>query len=232
MSRPIATFRGGAATVSVGEKARVVGTLSTLDWTGDLTADIVEVRYDRLPECSDWLARCAALQEEGRPVLLTARLATEGGNWMDDDHSRLELYTQALSRLAAVDVELRSAIRNEVAAEAKNLGKACIVSYHNFNLTPEAAELRAVIEQAQEAGSVVKVSTMIRSPADIGVLESLLAAPWKRPLCVIGMGEEWAATRLSFARLGSCLTYGYVDHPAAPGQLSAAELSRRLAAGT
>jgi 3-dehydroquinate dehydratase len=28
--------------------------------------------------------------------------------------------------------------------------------------------------------------------------------------------------------LGSCLTYGYLDKPTAPGQMSAAELVRRL----
>jgi len=47
-------------------------------------------------------------------------------------------------------------------------------------------------------------------------------------LCVIGMGRAWSETRIEFATLGSCLTYGYLDKPAAPGQISAAELVRRL----
>jgi len=45
---------------------------------------------------------------------------------------------------------------------------------------------------------------------------------------VIGMGEAWKQTRLSFPKLGSCLTYGYLDKPTAPGQESAAELVRQL----
>jgi len=50
----------------------------------------------------------------------------------------------------------------------------------------------------------------------------------KQPLCVIGMGNAWKQTRVSFPKLGSCLTYGYLDQPTAPGQVSAAELVRQL----
>ena len=47
-------------------------------------------------------------------------------------------------------------------------------------------------------------------------------------LCVIGMGPDWAHTRVLFPQLGSCLTYGYLDKPTAPGQFSAAELTEKL----
>ena len=43
-------------------------------------------------------------------------------------------------------------------------------------------------------------------------------------------GADWrgAAARVRLARAGSCLTYGYVDRPAAPGQPSCRELARKL----
>ena len=52
-------------------------------------------------------------------------------------------------------------------------------------------------------------------------LKQLLAKDWGLPLCVIGMGTLGTPTRTDFPRLGSCLTYGYLDTPVAPGQLSA-----------
>ena len=90
------------------------------------------------------------------------------------------------------------------------------------------AELCQVIEKGQRIGSVVKIATMIQQPGDVGVLEALLQKSWAKPLCVIAMGERWSSTRVSFARLGSCLTYGYLDQPTAPGQISAVELVRQL----
>jgi 3-dehydroquinate dehydratase len=42
------------------------------------------------------------------------------------------------------------------------------------------------------------------------------------------MGRAWSKTRVLFATLGSCLAYGYLDRPTAPGQMSAAQLVRRL----
>jgi 3-dehydroquinate dehydratase len=45
------------------------------------------------------------------------------------------------------------------------------------------------------------------------------------------MGPEGHATRAEFARLGSVLTYGYIDEAAAPGQPSAADLKQQLLAG-
>jgi len=89
-------------------------------------------------------------------------------------------------------------------------------------------ELCAIVENGQTIGSIVKISTMINQESDAGVLESLLQRSWVKPLCVIGMGQAWSGTRISFAKLGSCLTYGYLDKPTAPGQMSAAELARQL----
>ena len=207
---------------------QVVGTLSSLDGGFQGGCDIVEVRLDKTSRPSDWLARCQAIEEAGTPVLLTVRLRIEGGEWETDDDRRLKIYEQGLARLSAVDVELRSAICGAVAKEAKRLGKVCIVSYHDFQGTPPLGELESVVKRAQEIGTVAKISTWLRSEADLGILRSLLERKGAQPLCVIGMGEEWRQTRVSFPTLGSCLTYGYLDQPTAPGQWPAAELMRQL----
>ncbi|HEY3860906.1 MAG TPA: type I 3-dehydroquinate dehydratase [Verrucomicrobiae bacterium] len=206
----------------------LVGTLSSLPPSCPLAGDIVEVRLDQKNRPADWLAQCAAIQSAGHPVLLTVRLRAEGGGWETDDDQRLELYKAGLRELAAADVELNSRISGEVAREAARLNKASVISFHDFKKTPPLAELRAIIERQHAIGSIAKVSTVIAQPGDADTLRSLLNSGWKKPVCVIGMGAAYSETRIEFPRLGSCLTYGYLDKPAAPGQISAAELGRRL----
>jgi 3-dehydroquinate dehydratase-1 len=208
----------------------VVGVLSSLDGQVPLAGDIVEVRLDKTGRPADWLERCQAIEARGKPVLLTARLRAEGGDWPADDEGRLKIYEAGLAALSAVDVELSSVICAAVAKQAEKLGKVCLVSHHDFEKTSPLAELEAIVERAQQNGATAKVAAMIRSEADVKILRALLGRKWKRPLCVIGMGEAWKETRVSFPKLGSCLTYGYLDKPTAPGQVSAAELVRQLRA--
>jgi 3-dehydroquinate dehydratase-1 len=228
MSKSTVLFRTATTKLAVGPAPRVVGTLSSLGPKRALCGDIVEVRLDKMMRPADWLRRCAALQSGGKPVLLTVRLRAEGGEWEHDDEQRLEIYQQGLLELAAVDVELSSVICRAVAREATRLKKASVISFHDFQKTPPLRELCVIVEKAHAIGSIAKISTMIKRESDVNVLRALLRQRWEKPLCVIGMGRAWSKTRVLFATLGSCLTYGYIDRPTAPGQMSAAELVRRL----
>jgi 3-dehydroquinate dehydratase-1 len=233
VNRNKTAFRAGKRELTVGAIPRVVGTLSSLrrkfpPRPGAPACDLVEVRLDLTGRPPGWLVRCKAIQAAGWPVLLTIRLAAEGGAWNAADEQRLFLFENGLRELAGADVEWRSKIARPVATLAKELRKVCVISYHDFQKTPPRKELEGVIAQAQEWASIVKISTRLTSRKDEAVLRSLLAGKWKRPLCVIGMGAAWAHTRLSFPNLGSCLAYGYLDKPTAPGQWSAAQLTGKL----
>jgi len=226
-------FRNGRQVLTVGQVPLVVGTLSSLARKfppprQKVDCDVVEVRLDKTGRPPDWLARCREIQDRGWPVLLTIRLKNEGGQWDDGDARRLPVFAQGLYELAGVDVEWRSNIVHRVAILAKRLRKICVISYHDFKKTPPAQKLASIIIEAQKIASIVKISTRLNNPQDEETLRLLLAQKWKRPLCVIGMGPAWTHTRLLFPQLGSCLTYGYLDKPAAPGQLSASELTRQL----
>jgi 3-dehydroquinate dehydratase-1 len=189
---------------------------------------MVEIRLDQMPHQKDWLDRGRAIQAHGLPVILTLRLEAEGGGWTQPDEERLEMFQQSVQQLAAVDIELRSRIASKVSSAAKRLHKECIVSYHDFQGTPPLAKLQSVVSEAQDLGSIAKVSTMVNAEKDIEILQSLLAGNWKVPVCIIGMGPLGTRTRVSFAALGSCLTYGYLDRPSAPGQLPASSLVEQL----
>jgi 3-dehydroquinate dehydratase I len=218
----------------VGDIPRVVGTVCSaeeyLALEPAIPADVIEIRLDQMPGQADWLERGKAIEARGVPVILTIRLQAEGGKWSQADRDRLPLFTQALKHLSAVDIELQSGLAATVAQEAKRLGKICIVSFHDFEQTPGLPKLKSVVKQASELGSIAKISTMARTQADIDTLQQLLESRPTTPLCVIAMSALGTQTRVSFPTLGSCLTYGYIGRPAAPGQLPAAELVRQLRA--
>jgi 3-dehydroquinate dehydratase-1 len=229
-------FRTADKEIIVGPTPLVVGTLSSL--SSNLAArkyqgacDIVEVRLDRAPAAEDWRERCQRIESLGWPVLLTLRLRGEGGNWTGSDSSRQPAFVWALQWLSAIDVELGSRLAAPLAKLAKKLGKICIVSYHDFDKTPPLRGLEAIVSKAQRLDSIVKISTKICDESDLNTLRSLLAKKWKRPLCVIGMGADWKDSRVLLAREGSCLTYGYLDKPAAPGQIPARQLMKKLGKG-
>jgi 3-dehydroquinate dehydratase I len=220
-------------TLPLGQIPRVVGVVSSpgIDLSAGsqkFPCDVLEFRLDQLPGAKDWLSRCMAVETTGVPVIVTVRLKAEGGAWNGADKARLPLYELALKNLSAVDVELRSDIVEKVCAITKKRRKCCIVSYHDFSGTPPLSELKRVVARAQKLGSVIKITTMTKTEADVDTLRRLLACEWTKPLCVMGMGDLGKETRVTFPALGSCLTYGYLDKPAAPGQSSAAGLVGRL----
>ena len=221
--------------LELGGLPRVAGVVSSANFPKlkNLPCDLVEIRLDSLQENFDWLQMGREIEATGWPLILTARLKIEGGNWKKPDSERREIFFRALENFSAVDVELQSEIAGEVCAEAKRLEKIAIVSHHDFSKTPTLDELKQIAARAEKLGTVVKIATMIHSDADVKILEALLAEKIAAPLCVIGMGAVAAETRVSFAMRGSCLTYGFLDgQPSAPGQLSAAELVKQLRAAS
>ena len=189
--------------------------------------DIAEVRLDEIdafPE--NVIALCGKLKI---PVLLTIRSAKEGGKWRGREKDRCALYQAALPHVAAIDVEIESGSLKRLAAVAHRFKKTVVGSYHDFDGTPSIRALRTIVQCGREQGAhIVKIATMIKNPADLVPHFELISTEKRTPLCLIGMGPLGAHTRVSMACMGSCLTYGYVDRPAAPGQFSCKKLRSLL----
>ncbi len=189
----------------------------------------VEVRLDKLAgQSADWLGQCKAIEGQGLPVIVTVRLAAEGGDWKRPEAERGGYFTSALENLAAIDVELQSRSLPKLAALGKKLKKTVIVSAHDFTKTPSASALRDLIWEAATHASLIKIATLTKTAADLATLRGLLEQDWGVPLAVMGMGDLGLASRLELARHGSALVYGWLDDPMAPGQPSAAELMAKL----
>lgn len=217
--------------VAIGRTPCVVGVasrLSTLENATNAAAacDVMEVRRDLIGvEAAAWL-RAKSAQV---PVLLTIRADKEGGKWADTEAARVAEYLALLPLVDAVDVELESDAFARVAAAAREAKRTVIGSFHDFRATPDAARLRALIDRGIHQGAdIVKIAAWTSAEDDVARLESLLQLPFSAPLAVMGMGPLGAPSRLRLAAAGSCLVYGFLDEESAPGQLSAAELRRRL----
>ncbi|MEV8512809.1 type I 3-dehydroquinate dehydratase [Dactylosporangium sp. NPDC051484] len=195
-----------------------------------LGVDLAELRIDWYGSTDpDYVLRAVApFRAAGLPTLATIRSKAEGGHWPGDDARRLALFEAVLPEVDAVDVELSSAaILPGVVAAAHAADRLVIVSYHDFDATPDEAALRATVEAAVAAGAdFVKISTMALGPGDLRVLAGLLVR--YDSMIVIGMGAEGAGSRVFFPLLGSRITYSAIGGRPAPGQLPFAETVRLL----
>lgn len=194
-------------------------------------ADLVELRLDRVAagQRHTCLTTCARLEATGTPVLLTVRLAAEGGGWRSPEKPRRSLFEQALPFVSWIDVELRSPLAAELARAAHAAGKRVVISHHDFTATPTLAALKRIAAAARERGAdVVKIATTIRSAADHEPLLALLGGRRDGSLCIIGMGDLGRSLRTYAPTVGSAFAYSYVDTPAAPGQLDVAAMAARL----
>src|SRR5439155_2662421 len=220
--------------LEIGRIPRIVGTLSSFDSLTRFTKlaekpyDVAEVRLDVVGTGNDWLSECKLIEASGTPVIVTLRIVSEGGKSQLGNDQRKAIFKSALPVVSAIDVELKSGLADSLYADAKAQGKAVMVSFHDFDKTPSLDELSEIASQAGKRASVVKISTFINSASDLKTLQSLLQKDWDVPMCVIGMGPLGTSTRVSFPCVGSCLTYGYLDVPAAPGQLPARTLVEEL----
>lgn len=217
----------------LGVAPKVVGTISqrdTLLKPSAFPCDIVEVRLDLLgADTPAWPEQIRNIESRGFPVIVTVRLASEGGKWAQPDDARLPLFETALQNATAVDVECRSPLMKKVSALACRYQRPLIISYHDFEKTPPLAELQQVIRTAANYGTVVKIATLTKTEDDVATLRALFAEQCSASVCLLGMGPLGPRTRVEFPRLGSCLTYGYLDVPIAPGQSSARDLKAQLA---
>src|SRR6184192_4505019 len=132
-------------------------------------ADLVELRADLCddPRPETLPALLGRLRAGGRPVILTARAAAEGGRPMDEARRRA-LYTSGLPHTDAIDVEIAStALAAELVPRARAAGRTVILSAHMLHSTPPAAALLGLIDRAEALGAdVTKLVTHARDLDD------------------------------------------------------------------
>lgn len=190
-------------------------------------ADAIEFRMDLADSPVDALTTYGG----ELPVIATNRPAWEGGEREDGETRREELRRAVeLPGVEAVDVELRALVDADVAEvdlapvvrKAVERDVAVIVSYHDFESTPELSDLADLGAQICTVGDVGKLAV---TPSDRGEVLDLLRVTHEftaadRRIATMAMGSMGAHSRVVAPLYGSKLAYAPVDPEAAtaPGQ--------------
>ena len=146
------------------------------------------------------------------------------------DQKKFALLKAAVHAGAAfVDIELgwKESLGAALIETARSARCAVLISHHDFQKTPSRPALERIIRKSFEAGAdVVKIACRVRSPADNARLLGLLDR--RRPLVVVGLGNEGRITRIVAPLLGSPFTYASLrpGREVAGGQLDRATLKR------
>ncbi len=227
--------------LKLGDVPRIAGVLTDADVLtmkeeslGPL--DIIELRVDMFDTISpDHVEKIFRRAREAfkKPIIATVRALHEGGQREITD--RLGLYRAALPFSDAVDVEMSS--EDTLARVKEDLRKhtsLLIGSYHNFESTPDVPFLETMVAKADRWGvDIVKIAAMAQKRDDMIRLLLFTDKYRERGLITMSMGDTGLLSRVVGPFFGSLITYGYVNRPSAPGQLSVLELAdffRRLQA--
>ena len=148
-----------------------------------------------------------------------------------NDERRALLLASIEEGTSFVDLEVDSGAEylEGIVEKARLRGCKVIVSFHDYEKTPEREELLSIVARCLESGAdVVKVACRVNSRKDAARLIGLLDSP--NPMVVIGMGPEGGITRVIAPLLGSPFTYGAIEkgREAVDGQLDRSTIERAL----
>lgn len=205
--------------------------------------DLLEWRIDFFEAIDDTqavieAARAIRARAGGIPVLLTRRNVTEGGQPIPiAEPAVVAMYVAACQAkcVEMIDYELSNAAEDlaRLREVSKANGIAMIMSYHNFQMTPDASTLDAKFLAAERCGAdVAKVAVMPKTAQD--VLELLAATDRARraislPLISMSMGGVGSLSRMMGWVYGSAATFAVGKSSSAPGQVAIEDLRAVLA---
>ncbi len=206
--------------------------------------DLVEWRIDgycHVQDINNSLDALAKLRIQFRdtPLIFTCRIDSEGGLIKLNDHQRQCLLTEAIAsgNLDIVDIELRNdaAFVQSIMEAAKNASVRVILSYHNFEMTPDETFIFDTLLKARDLGAdIAKVAVMPKGYHDVlALLNATLKARQqglKIPAITMSMGPQGRLTRLAGGLFGSDITFASATTPSAPGQLPIEILRQAMAA--
>ncbi len=207
--------------------------LTFLSGSGTVAADLLEYRLDDLFSHLDEVAQCIS-SKETRPSLVTVRTPDEGGANRLSLNDRIATYRQFFLSSDLVDTEITSLETPEFSdfiSEAHSQSTLVLASYHNFQEWPGRSLLEGKIDRAYELGAdIPKLAVVVESMTQLFDLVQLVEKYRSegKLISAMGMGTLGKLSRLTLARAGSCLNYGYLQTENAPGQWSAAELRKLI----
>jgi 3-dehydroquinate dehydratase-1 len=146
------------------------------------------------------------------------------------EEERVEMLKIAIESGATfVDIEYEAApeYKNDLISFAHSYQCDVIISYHNYDRTPELDELEEIVKSCYAQGAdLAKIATHVNVNRDNSKILSLYKAPGR--LVAIGMGDLGRISRIVAPFLGAEFTYASLseDDATAPGQISYERLNK------
>jgi len=189
--------------------------------------DIIEYRADLNDDIDAIKSHLKILSAEpALPLLFTLRDKSEGGSFSGTDEQRNEIYSWALDFVDAIDIESSLAKPAcEIIKSARLRNILVVLSYHNFDKTPENILLEKIIHECfEQKADIAKIATMCDSKEEAEQLISM-AIKYSN-IAAVGMGKYGRVTRITAPSFGSVFTYAFTDNKESliPGQLTVEEL--------
>lgn len=180
--------------------------------------DVVEIRLDQLIQENELKTKISSIT---KPLLLTCRHPKEGGdNNISEPLKRVSIIEPLLSHASAIDIEISTAneMKNLI-TEAKSKNIQVVLSYHNFETTPNLAELKTIATEAKDKGAdIIKIATTTNTIPELMTLLTFSENGSIENLSFMGMGKFGMSSRLVAAQSGSVLNYSAIAETSIEGQ--------------
>lgn len=206
--------------------------------------DLIELRPDMWMKCSnisedEYIPTIVTFVEEVQskvadmPVLFTWRTLGEGGETplCSDNYIKLLQTIVDQDLVQAIDVEVFAYTEEmgSIMKQAHQQGIQTVMSYHNFQSTPDIETLHVYAERMVSVGAqVIKFALMPTTNDDVlSVLQftkELTEQYPQLPRITMSMGQLGQMTRTCGHVFGNCLTFGILGQASAPGQVEVAVL--------
>ena len=196
--------------------------------------DFIEWRRDAISEKIDDVAILKHLRTKApnTGLIYTYRCPSEGGLTPSDAQTRLEiLKTVFASNLCDyIDTEASNseAYIHEVIL-AKNASQTgLILSYHNFEKTPDSYELKTLLKTMdKQSPDVIKLALTAEHTSDVTRAASVIlpfSTATDKSIVLTMMQKEGTIVRAVPEVFGGSITFAAPDEASAPGQLSPSEI--------
>lgn len=180
--------------------------------------DFTEIRMDGTGYSGEQIRKLFSV--EGR------RIATFRPGDVPDEARGKALMTAISAGADYVDIELEAPrdFREGILSLARGQGSSVIISYHNYDETPDGAALYKTMERCFECGAdIAKIACMVETEIECARILSLYNSMYgsEGKLVAIGMGEMGRITRVASTLLGAPFTYAspIPGVNTAPGQI-------------
>ena len=176
--------------------------------------DMAEIRIDLTQFSFDEISHIFSLQKK----LIATYRPLEG--YENERLPKLKVAIEAGADYVDIEYESDDEFRKEIIDFAHMHNCDVILSYHNYECTPQLDVLHRIIEESFGKGAdVVKIATMVKTNNDNARIISLYNVAGR--VVAFGMGNLGKITRIVAPFLGAEFTFAAMDEGAetAPGQI-------------